>query len=297
MTSNEFFFDAGGTLRSGFRAAVFITAFIVAGTILGALVIGAFLILGLTPDPASPSFFTVNSVVSLIAALLVGWLCGRTLEGLSFSALGASFVKGWLKHLISGLVAGAAALTASVGIAWALGGLSFAANGAEGGASIALQLTGVFFVFAASAAFEEAFFRGYLLQTFARSGLAWLAIVLTSVFFGGAHLMNPNATAISTVNTMLAGVMFAFAYLRTRDLWFPFGIHLMWNWVQGAIFGIEVSGLNEIAGFTLLKEIDRGPVWLTGENYGIEGGIACTVALLIAIDLIRFMPGAEARTG
>ena len=71
-----------------------------------------------------------------------------------------------------------------------------------------------FAIFAVAAAFEEALFRGYLLQTFARSNLAWLAILLTSVFFGAMHLGNPNATFISTANTILAGIWISFGSSR-----------------------------------------------------------------------------------
>jgi Predicted metal-dependent membrane protease len=145
-------------------------------------------------------------------------------------------------------------------------------------------------VFAAAAAFEEALFRGYILQTFARAGLAWLAICGTALLFAVVHLNNPEANWISTTNTAVAGVWFGLAYLKTRDLWFPFGIHLMWNWAQGAVFGIEVSGLKDIVAAPLLKEIDRGPAWLTGENYGVEGGIAATIAIIISIALIYFLP-------
>lgn len=295
MTLHEALFDSAGTLRSGYRVAIFILGFVLAGSLLGAAAYGVLVSSGVSPDPGSPAFLVANGVMSLIAALGVGWLCGRTLEGLPFRALGASFDGKWLQHLGAGLVVGAAALALAVVIAWAFGGLAFTANDAAP-QMIASQLASIFVVFAAAAAFEEALFRGYILQTFARSGLAWLAIAMTSAFFGAAHLTNPNATGISTANTALAGVMFAFAYLRTRDLWFPFGIHLMWNWMQGAVFGIEVSGLNDIAGATLLKEIDRGPAWLTGESYGIEGGIACTISLVIAIILIRLVPVAESRT-
>ncbi len=289
MTLHDIVFDSTGTLRSGYRVGIFILGFIVVGMVLGAAAYGLLVAIGLSPEPGSPYFLAANGVMSLIAALGVGWLCGWTLESLPFSALGASFAGDWLKNLVVGSVVGAAALSLAVLIAWAFGGLTFTVNDVEP-KTIAMQLVSIFLIFAAAAAFEEALFRGYILQTFTRSGLAWFAIVLTSAFFGAAHLTNPSATAISTANTMLAGVMFAFAYLRTRDLWFPFGIHLMWNWMQGAFFGIEVSGLNDIAGATLLKEIDRGPIWLTGETYGIEGGIACTIALFVTIAAIWFMP-------
>ncbi len=90
---------------------------------------------------------------------------------------------------------------------------------------------------------------------------------------------------------MLAGVWFGIAYLRTRDLWFPFGIHVLWNWTQGSVFGIEVSGLTKLSPAPIFNEVDRGPAWLTGEHYGIEGSLACTIAILISIALIHFLPG------
>jgi len=80
-----------------------------------------------------------------------------------------------------------------------------------------------------------------------------------AALFASGHLGNPNASAFAWLNTFLAGVWFGVAYWKTGDLWFPFGMHLAWNWMQGAFFGIEVSGLTEITASPLLKEIDRGP--------------------------------------
>ena len=123
-----------------------------------------------------------------------------------------------------------------------------------------------------------------------RSGWIWLGIFITAVPFGIVHLGNPDAKLISTLNTILAGIWFGVAYLRTRDLWFVWGMHLSWNWVQNSIFGVEVSGLN-FTSAPLLKEIDRGPEWLTGLNYGLEGGIASTVVMIAAILITHYAPG------
>jgi membrane protease YdiL (CAAX protease family) len=181
-----------------------------------------------------------------------------------------------------------ATITAAVLMGVLTGGLSFQFNRTATIGAIVLSLAQSFAVFAAAAAFEEAFFRGYLLQTFARSGLAWPAIVLTSVLFGAVHLQNPDAGIISTANTALAGLWFGCAYLKTRDLWFPFGIHLMWNWFQGSIFGIEVSGIRTISANPLLLENDRGPQILTGSAYGIEAALPATLAILVSIAVIQF---------
>jgi membrane protease YdiL (CAAX protease family) len=103
--------------------------------------------------------------------------------------------------------------------------------------------------------------------------------------FALLHWQNPGATVVSTANTALAGVWLAVAYLRTRSLWFPLGIHWSWNLVQGPVLGLAVSGQN-FSSHTLLHATDLGPAWLTGGRYGIEGGVACTIALLLSTGFI-----------
>ncbi|MBK8467458.1 MAG: CPBP family intramembrane metalloprotease [Chloracidobacterium sp.] len=284
---NTILFDNSHKLRSGWRAAIFLFVFAFAATLFGLIASSA--LNANEHDTSQPSniSFTVNAIVTLLSALLAGWLCGRLLEQLPFSALGAAFTKGWLKHLLLGILIGAVTLGFAVLIAFGAGGERFTFNPASG---VFYSLVISFIVFAAGAAWEEALFRGYVLQTFARSDLAWLAILLTSIIFGLGHFRNPNATVISTANTILAGIWFSVAYLKTRDLWLVWGMHLMWNWMQGSVFGIEVSGLTDLTTNPLLKEIDTGPTWLTGTTYGLEGGIACTGAILLSMAVIHILP-------
>jgi hypothetical protein len=65
-------------------------------------------------------------------------------------------------------------------------------------------------------------------------------------------------------------------------LWFPLGIHWAWNWTMGAVLGLPVSGIERLTPEPLLRATDIGPAWLTGGSYGIEGGAACTIALLVS---------------
>jgi len=128
---------------------------------------------------------------------------------------------------------------------------------------------------------EEALFRGYPLQTLTRARMAVIALLLTSVPFGMAHLSNPNAIPGATfANTVIAGIWLGVAYLRTRSLWFPLGLHWAWNWALGGVFGLPISGKNLVSN-PLLHGVDVGPAWLTGGAYGIEGGVACTIALVV----------------
>lgn len=286
---HTFLFNNNGILRSGWRASIFLFFFILTAAILGLLSTSVLDNVGVTTASAPRIYFFVYGVASLIPAVIIGWLCGRYLEKVPFEALGISFSGWWLWNLAMGSLAGVATLSLAVLIAFVFGGLSFELN-TDPIAHIGLGLAGSLAVLAVGAAFEEVLFRGYLLQTFMRSNLAWLAILVTSLFFGLVHSGNPNATIFSVSNTILAGVWFSVAYLRTKELWFVTGLHLMWNWTQGSVYGIEISGLTEITPVSILREVDSGPTWLTGETYGIEGGIACTIALLISIGAIYLWP-------
>jgi membrane protease YdiL (CAAX protease family) len=237
--------------------------------------------------------YLVNAVVTLIPALAAGWLCGRMLENLPFRALGAWFTRGWLKHFVLGCVIGGLTLSFAVLIAVVFGGLHFRYDAEQTTNSIIYSLAISFVIFAVASAFEEVLCRGYFLQTMSRSGLAWLGIAITSLVFGVGHLGNPDAGVVSTANTVLAGLWFSIAYLKTRDLWFVWGLHLMWNWMQGSFFGIEVSGITNLASAPLLREIDAGPRWLTGTTYGVEGGIVCTIALIVSTIAIYYLPIAK----
>ena len=290
MDISEVFINRYGRLRSGWRFLVFLLSFIFLDVLIGLAIKLMLSKLGMDYSFGSLLFISLNSSVSFVLAVTLGWLYGKRLEDLPFRALGAWFTKNWLKDLIYGLLLGAMTLGFAVLLAFLSGGLRFDFNRTHESSAILLTLAVSLAVFIVGAAFEEAFFRGYILQTFTRAKLSWLAIALTSVFFAAGHLGNDNASYLSTVNTILAGIWFSVAYLKTRTLWLPFGLHLMWNWFQGAIFGIEVSGITSLATAPLLREIDSGPIWLTGESYGIEGGIVCTIALLVSTVLIWFTP-------
>jgi len=289
MNIKSFFLDARGRLRSGYRFLIFFFSFVIVVSLLGEITRPILESLGVQTAAPTGGGILVNFLVVLIPALLLGWLSGKLLEGLPFRALGAWFSNGWFRNLLLGLVVGAATLSFAVLIAFVFGGLRFTSNTVDTTALLK-SLTLAFGVFAVGSAGEEVLFRGYILQTFTRSDLAWFGILLTSVFFGAVHLQNENADAISTINTMLAGVWFGIAYLKTRDLWFVWGLHLMWNWMQGAFFGIEVSGFTNLVSTPLLKEVDSGPTWLTGSTYGVEAGIVTTIAIVVSMVVIYFLP-------
>jgi membrane protease YdiL (CAAX protease family) len=281
----NFFINKEGHLRSGWRLAIFAVAFMVCTQLSQALLFrGLAVALHRSPhDLANSNWsFAAGHGSILFSATLVGWACGAVLEELPFRALGCSPHGGWLKNLGLGSVLGAATLLLAALLATATRGIHFRFDPA-GPRSIGqtLALSALVFVFAGAA--EEMLFRGYPLQTLTRANLAWLGVLLTSVPFAAVHLNNPHAVpGFTFVNTALAGVWLAVAYLRTRSLWLPLALHWSWNWAQASLLGLPVSGIERIAPAPLLQAMNAGPDWLTGGAYGIEGGAACTAALLIS---------------
>lgn len=133
---------------------------------------------------------------------------------------------------------------------------------------------------------EEVLFRGVIFRIVESSLGTWIALTISALLFGAVHINNPNATAMGAIAIMLeAGIMLAGAYLLTRRLWLPIGIHIAWNVTQGGIFSVPVSG---IALTGLIDGTLSGPEWLTGGYFGAEASIvAVIVCLSLAVWLLR----------
>ena len=188
------------------------------------------------------------------------------------------FVMDWLK----GAGVGAAYLCASVGIlAWLGGyrisGVAFAGQALAGGLLLHI-LVGVF---------EETLFRGILFRFLEEGFGSWIALTLTALFFGFSHLSNPNATVWSAIAIALeAGISIGAAYMATRSLWFAMGLHTAWNFLQGNIFGVAVSGAGAPTD-SLFQPLIQGNPWLTGGAFGIEASV---IAVVLGLGLgIYFM--------
>ena len=278
-------FNDARRLRSGWRLGIFAGLFIVMMFLAtAALRVVYALSIYLAPELSAPHHVAdlAFRFILLGSSLAAGYICARVLEGLPWRSLGLTLHAGWLRDLLVGSAIGIVSLALATTIAFLGGGLRFSLSSMPltSIATTVLLSAGLFIVAALA---EEALFRGYPLQTLARARLIWLGVLLTSVPFAAGHLQNPNADSmLAFVNTVIAGVWLAVAYLKTRSLWFPLGVHWAWNWALGALFGLPVSGMTKVAPNPILIGTDLGPAWLTGAAYGIEGGVACTIALVIS---------------
>jgi uncharacterized protein len=124
---------------------------------------------------------------------------------------------------------------------------------------------------------EELLFRGVLFRWIEEFAGSWAALFVTSALFGLAHIVNPNATWFSSFTIAVeAGVLLGGAYMLTRSLWVPIGLHAAWNFTQGFIFDVPVSGIDQ-QGLVMARL--SGPELLSGGAFGLE---ASMIALVIA---------------
>jgi membrane protease YdiL (CAAX protease family) len=141
-----------------------------------------------------------------------------------------------------------------------------------------LIVVSAFLTFAFGAMCEEVLFRGYPFQTLIQGVTLLPAVCIMALLFAASHLGNPNTSVIGIVNIGFAAVWLSGAYVKTRSLWLPFGLHFGWNFSQTTIYSLPTSGI-EFTNMKFFATTVSGPEWLTGGLFGPEGGALATVAL------------------
>ena len=134
----------------------------------------------------------------------------------------------------------------------------------------------VFMMFLAVAVGEEMIFRGVIFRWIDERWNTCVALLISAILFGWMHISNDNATWWSSLAIAVeAGLLLGAAYKWSGSLWVPIGIHWAWNYTQGNIFGLAVSGSN--AGETILTTIVNGPDIITGGAFGPEASIISVI--------------------
>jgi len=228
-----------------------------------------------------PGAMLVQAIVMLISAGLFTWLFGVRILGMTREDLRYAPAGQGVRGFGLGLLFGALTAATALGISVAAGHASWVPD--DGGVLDYLRSAALTVAVLAPAAFsEEVVFRGVPLVA-----LAWAigrggAIVAIAIPFALAHLLNPNLTALGVGNIALAGIFLGVVFYAPGGIWTATGAHLGWNGML-ACLDTPVSGLP--FDIPLLDYRSGGPAWLTGGAFGVEGGLAATIALTIAIPL------------
>ena len=181
-------------------------------------------------------------------------------------------LNGAAKETGAGFLFGFLLFSLIVAIVWAMGGYRF---GQFIGWHTFWNMAAAFAI--APGVIEEVLFRGLLFRYVERLAGSWIALALSALLFGFAHFDNPNAGLLPAVAIAIeAGIMLGAVYMLTRRLWAAIGVHAAWNFTQGWVFGIPVSGIEDPG---LISSVRDGPDWLTGGAFGLEASV---VAMVVA---------------
>ena len=221
---------------------------------------------------------TIIMLFSEIAMIGVVFLFCRWIEKRKLRTLGF-LKKRVVIEYVKGLCVGLVIFSVAVLLCVATGTLKI--TGFSIGFS-ALTVVLYFFGYMIQGMAEEVLCRGYFMVSLARRCSIPVAVFVSSSAFSLLHLGNPGITALAVVNLTLFGIFAGVVMIKEGNIWMVAGIHSMWNFTQGNVFGIQVSGLEQQNSiFSSIMSDEKQ--WISGGSFGLEGGAAVSIVLVIGI--------------
>jgi uncharacterized protein len=216
------------------------------------------------------------TMATFASACLANAITVRIYERGQLSALGLGWSAQSSREFLLGMGSGAAGACLVLLLPVVAGAASFEKVPASEHIWASLAFVTLVLLFGAFG--EEMLFHGYAFQLLIRRLGGFATILPAAVIFGLAHIGNPNSNLLGVGNTMLWGVLFGYAYLRTSALWLPIGLHFGWNFAL-PLFGANLSGFTMgVTGYAL--HWSAGDVW-SGGGYGPEGSVMTTAIVIV----------------
>jgi hypothetical protein len=269
-------------LRSGYRLLGF---FLVFTSLLYLANFSLFGLQALNLPNTDLLIFLGNSLFPLIAVIGAVWIARRFFDHRSFGSLGLRINRQMVYDLIAGLLITAVIMELVFLLMRSQHWLtidSYAWNFVPW-SLILFQAAVMLIIWITLAWQEELLLRGYIMQNLATGLNMLVAVLLTSALFGLTRLSNLENSWLAVTGGFAAGLFYAYAYLRTRSLWLPVGLHIGWNFFEGTIFGFPVGGTSD---FSLIQLSIQGPELITGGFFGPDAGLIVLPALLLGAGLI-----------
>lgn len=242
----------------------------------------------ITVEIQSSEMMTAASLFATIAMIGIVLLFCRFVQKRKLRTLG--FVKTDAgKEYLKGLAFGFLMFSAAVLLCVLTGSLTLEGFSED-------FVPGIFLLFVAGFLIqgmaEEVMLRGYFLVSFGRRHSIWAAAVVNSVLFAVLHLLNSGITFLAFVNLTLFGIFASVYFVKTGNIWGIGALHSIWNLVQGNFFGIQVSGI-ETSSSLFSSALTEGRELMNGGAFGLEGGLAVTIVLVVSTLLLFWRYPAE----
>jgi membrane protease YdiL (CAAX protease family) len=228
----------------------------------------------------------INMIVGPpLTAAVVGSvvMARRWLDHGRLEDLGVRLDRSWWSGLALGLGLGTALMALVFVLEYLLGWITVTGI-------LVSNVTGVSVAFALSfsavkvlcvGTYEEFVSRGYQLRNLTEGLTLRWGIAISSAVFAVLHVTNDNASVLSTTGLFVNSLLLATAVLVTGRLSTAIGLHIAWNFVQGAVFGFPVSGDKE--GASLVGIHQGGDAVMTGGTFGPEAGLVGILASVVGV--------------
>lgn len=216
---------------------------------------------------------------TIIMTLITMLFC-KVVQKRKMRTLGFKKPDMWKEYGI-GLVVGFAMMAVIVLVGVITGSMSLTFNPeAATGAGIGMLVL-LFLGFVLQGMSEEVLCRGYFLVSLARKkGNMWMAVIVNAVAFAALHLGNAGIAPLAFVNLILFGIFASVYFVKRGNIWGIAAIHSIWNFAQGNIFGVLVSG-NDFGTTIFKSEINDSMTLINGGEFGLEGGILVTIVMVV----------------
>jgi hypothetical protein len=222
----------------------------------------------------------VMGAVNFVGMAVPAVLMKLAMDRQSPMAMGFS-PKGSIADFLSGSLAGVFIFTCALAAAFFGGWARFEPDVAQFSMT-AMMASAAGMTLAAAG--EEVMLRGYVLQELMSKFSTPVSVIVSSALFVALHipqLIGSNMLAVAALNIFLASVLLSLAYLATRTLWLPIGIHAGWNFAQGPLAGINVSGADVASDWRPV--VLDGPEMMTGGTIGLEGSVLGAIGPVLGI--------------
>lgn len=263
---SSIFVNEQNKLRNGWKILLFIITFAISIAVVSSIFSLFFPIYD----------FIISEIIVLVSVIISSFIMMRSLEKESLLNIGLKFKSGTTYEIVLGLILGFLMITVVVLPNIILGYYRFdlAPN------RIIPQIFEAILFFTLVAFAEEILFRGYPFQRLIDGTNPTIATLIFSFVFSLAHFQNPNINVIAGLNIFLAGIWLSVSYIKTRSLWLPISLHFSWNFFQGYLYSLPVSGT------TLIEPIFDVEIaaenLISGGDFGPEGSLLTSLVLVIS---------------
>lgn len=230
-----------------------------------------------------PEWIMIVMLFAEILLTLIVLLYCRIFEKRKLSTLG--FIKkGMVKQYIGGIAAGAAAFSAAYLICVITGSVKCEGISQD---IMPLYIIGYFLGYLLQGMAEEVLCRGYLMVSLSRRYHVTLAVAASSIFFAFLHSGNNGLSPLAYINLFLFGVFASLLLLDFGNIWIAGAFHSIWNFAQGNIYGVQVSGMN-VSNSILSTSYTNGMEIINGGSFGMEGGLAVSFVFIAGIAILSY---------